>query len=147
MARAHNINERYVIGPLGQPLTLSKLPPPGFDHWVPRRKAEVVVAVRGGLLTMDEALERYNLTIEEYASWERAMMRFGLGGLRTTKTSRYRDLLERDQLLSPFPPSLPPLPRLIEGYNDIVPLPPHRPHRSGQFSAPSSVGNRQSGAP
>ena len=97
MAKAEKISDPYVIGPLGQPLTLSKLPPPGFDHWVPRRKAEVVAAVRGGLITIDDALARYNLTIEEYASWERAMMRHGLSGLRTTQTSRYRDLQGRQQ--------------------------------------------------
>ena len=34
-----------VIGPLGEPLTLDSLPPPGTTRWVVRRKAEVVAAV------------------------------------------------------------------------------------------------------
>ena len=44
-----------VIGPLGEPLTLDSLPPPSTTRWVVRRKAEVVAAVNGGLLTVDEA--------------------------------------------------------------------------------------------
>ena len=40
----------YVIGPDGSPLTLADLPPPNTKRWVIRRKAEVVAAVRGGLL-------------------------------------------------------------------------------------------------
>ena len=44
-----------VIGPLGEPLTLDSLPPPSTTRWVVRRKAEVVAAVAGGLLTVDEA--------------------------------------------------------------------------------------------
>jgi hypothetical protein len=56
-----------VIGPLGEPLTLESLPPPGTSRWVVRRKAEVVSAVSGGLLTVDEACARYGLTLEEFA--------------------------------------------------------------------------------
>ncbi len=87
----------WVIGPLGQRLTLEQLPPPGFRHWVPRYKAEVVAAVSGGLLTIDDALHRYNMTIEEYAGWERAVNRFGMPGLRVTQTDRYRDIQGREQ--------------------------------------------------
>ena len=43
-----------VMGPDGNPLTLDDLPPAGTTRWVIRRKAEVVAAVRGGLLTMEE---------------------------------------------------------------------------------------------
>ena len=59
----------YVIGPDGTPLTLKDLPPPTTKRWVIRRKAEVVAAVRGGLLTLEEACERYTLTVEEFLSW------------------------------------------------------------------------------
>ena len=52
----------YVIGPDGSPLTMSDLPAPGTKRWVIRRKAEVVAAVRGGLLSLDEACRRYTLT-------------------------------------------------------------------------------------
>lgn len=94
---ASQSSPKWVVGPLGQRLTLEKLPRPGFRHWLPLRKAEVVAAVSGGLLTIDEALKRYNMTIEEYAGWERAVKRFGVHGLRTTRMGRYRDIQEREQ--------------------------------------------------
>ena len=55
-------------------------------RWVPRRKAEVVAAVRGGLLTVDEAYERYRLTAEEFMAWQEAIDQFGLAGLRVSHT-------------------------------------------------------------
>jgi len=54
--------ENVVIGPEGTPLTLADLPKPDTVRWVIRRKAEVVAAVRGGLLTLDGACERYGLS-------------------------------------------------------------------------------------
>ena len=86
-----------VMGPDGNPLTLDDLPPPGTTRWVIRRKAEVVAAVNGGLLTIDEVLKRYNLTLEEFASWQRAVDRSGMQGLRVTRIQHYRDLYERQQ--------------------------------------------------
>lgn len=84
-----------VIGPLGEPLTIDSLPPPQTTRWVVRRKAEVVAAVNGGLLTIEEVCERYSLTLEEFASWQRAVERSGMPGLRVTKIQKYRDLYER----------------------------------------------------
>jgi hypothetical protein len=73
-----------VIGPDGGRLRLSDLPPANTRRWVIRRKAEVVTAVRGGLLSVEEALSRYALTQEEFDSWRAAFDRNGLAGLRTT---------------------------------------------------------------
>jgi hypothetical protein len=73
-----------VIGPDGERLRLSDLPPPNTRRWVIRRKAEVVTAVLGGLLTVEEALARYSLTEEEFDSWRGAFGRHGMAGLRTT---------------------------------------------------------------
>ena len=87
----------WVIGPLGQPLTLDGLPTPGCRYWTPRRKAEVVAAVAGGLLTVDEVFERYQLSVEEFAGWQRAVDRFGMPGLKQTRLKRYRDIQERAQ--------------------------------------------------
>lgn len=84
-----------VIGPLGAPLTIEDLPPPETRRWVVRRKAEVVAAVNGGLLSIDDVLERYSLTLEEFASWQRAVDRSGMQGLRVTRIQHYRDLYER----------------------------------------------------
>ena len=88
--RTNSRGERYVIGPTGVPLTLSDLPPAETQRWVIRRKAEVVAAVRGGLLSLDEACERYRLTNEEFLGWQASIERHGLAGLRTTRIQQYR---------------------------------------------------------
>ena len=88
--RTNSRGESYVIGPTGAPLTRNDLPPPNTGRWVIRRKAEVVAAVRGNLLTLDEALERYRLTAEEFLAWQRSIDRHGLAGLRTTRLQQYR---------------------------------------------------------
>ncbi|HEY0106221.1 MAG TPA: DUF1153 domain-containing protein [Rhizomicrobium sp.] len=67
------------------------LPEPNTKRWVPRRKAQVVAAVQRGVLSLDEACSRYALTVEEFLSWQRAVDRFGLAGLRATHAQEYRD--------------------------------------------------------
>lgn len=74
-----------IVGPLGERLTVATLPSKGTVRWVVRRKAQIVAAVKGGLLSLDEVCDRYAITIEEYASWQRAFDRSGLPGLRVTK--------------------------------------------------------------
>lgn len=88
--RTNSRGEAYVIGPTGAPLTLRDLPPPNTGRWVIRRKAEVVAAVRGGLLSLEDALERYQLTSEEFLAWQRSIDRHGMAGLRTTRLQQYR---------------------------------------------------------
>src|SRR5258706_12407959 len=80
----------YVVGPDGSPLTIAVLPPTNTKRWVTRRKAEVVAAVRGGLLSLDDARKRYSLSIDEFLIWQRQIERHGLRGLRTTKIQNYR---------------------------------------------------------
>jgi hypothetical protein len=84
-----------VVGPLGESLTLENLPPTNTMRWVARRKAEVVAAVNGGLLSIEDVLEMYNLTLEEFVSWQRAIDRVGLPGLRVTRIQHYRGIYER----------------------------------------------------
>jgi hypothetical protein len=81
---------KYVIGPDGSPLTIADLPPPGTHRWVIRRKAEVVAAVRGGLLSLEDACARYTLTTEEFLGWQMSIDQHGLAGLRTTRIQHYR---------------------------------------------------------
>jgi hypothetical protein len=93
MLQEHRLNsrgEKYVVGPTGAPLTLSDLPPANTQRWVIRRKAEVVAAVRGGLLTLDDACDRYRLTHDEFIAWQKAIERWGMPGLRTTRIQQYR---------------------------------------------------------
>jgi Protein of unknown function (DUF1153) len=66
------------------------LPPPNTRRWVVRRKAEVVVAVNTGIITIEQACQVYQLTEEEFLSWKRALETHGLLGLRTTRTQQYR---------------------------------------------------------
>jgi hypothetical protein len=79
-----------VIGPAGKPLSIDDLPPPDTERWVIRRKAEVVAAVRAGLISLEDACERYRLSVEEFISWQRLIDRHGMRGLRTTRLQQYR---------------------------------------------------------
>ena len=88
--RLNSRGEKYVIGPTGAPLTIADLPPPNTQRWVIRRKAEVVAAVHGGLLTLDDACARYRLTNEEFLGWQKSIEQHGLAGLRTTRIQQYR---------------------------------------------------------
>ena len=95
LARRDHEEPQIVIGPLGEPLTLENLPPTNTRRWTPRRKAEVVAAVEGGLLKFDEACRRYSLSAVEFRSWQRAIETTGLPGLRVTRSQEYRDIQER----------------------------------------------------
>jgi len=90
MARSGKEFLTTVMGPDGRQLTLLDLPAPDTKRWVPRRKAEVVAAVRGGLITLEDACARYALTVEEFVSWEYAISRFGLEGLRASSIHHQR---------------------------------------------------------
>jgi hypothetical protein len=87
MSQAHETQNHdtpnFVIGPTGARLTLADLPPPGAMHWVDRRKAEVVAAVRGGLISFEEARSRYMLSAEEFITWQKLAI-----GERSKKSAR-----------------------------------------------------------
>jgi len=87
--RPHS-SAKYVIGPDGSPLTLADLPASNTRRWVIMRKAKVVAAVRGGLLSLEEACSRYRLTMDEFLNWQQSIDSHGLAGLRTTKIQKYR---------------------------------------------------------
>ncbi|MDD5585801.1 MAG: DUF1153 domain-containing protein [Alphaproteobacteria bacterium] len=70
---------------------LSKLPSPATRRWVTSRKAQVVAAVRTGILSLNEACERYHLSTEEFRSWARLLDEHGVRGLRATRVQEYRD--------------------------------------------------------
>lgn len=96
MSQSSNGRHGAVIGPGGRPLTLEDLPPPETKRWVSRRKAEVVTAVRAGLLTLEDACRRYNLSVEEFLSWQRLIESHGVAGLRATRLQDYRREPESD---------------------------------------------------
>ena len=84
--------ERRVAGPDGKPMSMGDLPPPDTKRWVARRKAAVVCAVKGGLLSLPEACRRYGLSVEEFELWRQSIEQHGVKGLRATRAQLYRDL-------------------------------------------------------
>lgn len=92
MTDERNHRTSDVIGPLGEKLTNTDLRPRDTFRWIVRRKAEVVSAVNGGLLSVHDGMERYGLTLEEFAIWQRADDRSGIQGLRVTRIQHYREL-------------------------------------------------------
>ena len=90
MAKFLPPNVRYVARPDGLPLTLGDLPHSNQQRWVPRLKANVVFAVRGGLISLEEACSLYRLTRQEFAIWEQALDLSGMRGLRVTRIRRDR---------------------------------------------------------
>jgi hypothetical protein len=66
------------------------LPPAETRRWSCRRKAAVVVAIRAGVLTPQQACERYMLSPEELFAWETALDQNGIPGLRVTRLQMYR---------------------------------------------------------
>ncbi|WP_407645377.1 CtrA inhibitor SciP [Geminicoccus roseus] len=85
---------QVAVGPDGSLLRLEDLPPSDLQRWVARRKAEVVTAVQAGLLSLEAACARYNISAEEFEIWQTAIRRHGLGGLRVTRIQAIR---RRDQ--------------------------------------------------
>lgn len=71
-------------------VTLADLPPPGTTRWVVSRKAAVVAGVKAGLLSLDEALQRYGISLDEFMCWKRLLDDFGVKGLRVTRIKEYR---------------------------------------------------------
>jgi hypothetical protein len=71
--------------------TVIDLPPPDTKRWVARRKAVVVNAVRIGAITLEEVCRRYELSVEEFLGWQRAIEAHGVAGLRVTRLQIYRD--------------------------------------------------------
>ena len=83
---------RIVTLPDGTILSRADLPPEKTVRWVASRKATVVKAVKFGLLTKDEAKDRYHLSDDELESWAVAVDRYGEEALKTTSLQKYRQL-------------------------------------------------------
>ena len=71
-------------------LPMAELPPPDVKRWTIRRKVAVVTAVAVGVLTREEACSRYQLSEEEFLSWQQALKAHGLRGLGSTQLQQYR---------------------------------------------------------
>ncbi|MEQ1550045.1 DUF1153 domain-containing protein [Sphingorhabdus sp.] len=82
MMEYHNSRPLRIIGPDSIILTRESMPPANTTRWVASRKAQVVAAVESGLMTLEEVIRCYRLSLEEFYSWRRAMDRAGVKGLR-----------------------------------------------------------------
>ena len=51
---------------------MTEPPSPNTRRWVARRKAAVVAAVTNGVITIEEACHRYQMSEEEFFAWQRA---------------------------------------------------------------------------
>jgi hypothetical protein len=87
-----NSNEAPVATPAAtaQQTKPTRVPPPRSTRWIPQRKAEIVAAIRGGYMSFDEARERYELSIEEFVSWQIGIELSGLAGLRVNRVQQNR---------------------------------------------------------
>ena len=72
------------------PRPTPELPAPNVQRWTIRRKAAVVTAIANGVLTREEACQRYQISDEELLSWQQAYEAHGLPGLRSTRLQQYR---------------------------------------------------------
>lgn len=81
---------RTVTLPDGRVMSQADLPSPTTRRWVASRKAAVVYGVVYGLIPQSEALRRYSLSEEEFASWRDAVEQHGPAALKTTCLQRYR---------------------------------------------------------
>ncbi len=92
----HETSSRPVLGscammPDGNTFTLADLPSGERTRWVIRRKAMVAYAVRSGLLTLAEVIERHpSLSNAEYDRWCAQVNKHGLPGLRITRIMQYQ---------------------------------------------------------
>ncbi len=83
-----------VIGADGRPLTAADLPARDV-RWNKKRRAQVVAAVRGNLLSFQEAARRYRLSPGEYAAWEKELL-FGIAERRRATERREFRVLRRE---------------------------------------------------
>jgi len=63
-------------------LSIADLPPTNCARWVAARKGKVVIAVNRGLLSANEACNRYGLSAEEFIDWRSSYAAHGLPGLK-----------------------------------------------------------------
>jgi hypothetical protein len=71
-------------------MMLKELPPPDTKRWVIRRKAAVVAAVNNGAIMLDDACWFYDISVEEFMTWQEMIEKHGIQGLCVTKLQEFR---------------------------------------------------------
>jgi len=83
---------RSVTLPDGSVLSRADLPPVDTRRWVASRKAVLLKAVAHGLMPLQDVLEKYGLSEEEFGLWREATEKHGEGALKVTAIQKYRQL-------------------------------------------------------
>ena len=83
---------RTVTLPDGSVMSQADLPEAGTTRWVASRKASVVRGVVYGLISQEDALDRYGISDEEFREWVSAVSLHGEAALKATHLKRYRQL-------------------------------------------------------
>jgi len=83
-----------VIGWDGKPLTLHDLPERDA-RWNRKRKGQIVAAVRGNLLSFDEAERRYGLSPGEFIAWEREILALAAARREALERRDFRVLVRK----------------------------------------------------
>lgn len=81
---------KVVKGPDNVPISALDLPTSSEKRWTPRKKAIVLCAIKGGLLSSQVACARYSMTDDELLIWKTNYAQHGLDGLKSSRTQLYR---------------------------------------------------------
>jgi len=81
---------RTVTLPDGNTMTRADLPAVNTGRWVASRKLAVVRGVVYGLISQAEALDRYQISEDEFLEWVRAVTQHGEEALKATALKNYR---------------------------------------------------------
>lgn len=68
----------------GTVLSIGDLPTGRNVRWTIRNKANLLLAIDGGVIGLDDAIARYVLSIEEIEGWRRDVASHGVEGLKAT---------------------------------------------------------------
>jgi hypothetical protein len=90
LSRLLEEKRKAAIGLRGNVIAQYDLPPAHGVRWTALRKADLIAAILGGVITLDEAKARYALTTEELSEWRRALAAGGVSGLKATKRAPRR---------------------------------------------------------
>jgi transposase-like protein len=91
LERLKFVRPARVIGADGKPLTLQELPANDV-RWNKKRKAQVVAAVRGNLISFADAARRYGLSPGEFSAWESEVLEFLAARQRAVERRDFRVL-------------------------------------------------------
>lgn len=72
------------------PVTLSDLPSVNTKRWGTACKAKIVNAARSGLISLEDACQRYALSVDEFVSWQSPLDQHGVAALRVTRAHQFR---------------------------------------------------------